>query len=78
MKVSVIPLILHMLEAVTLFGISLIFCLFGWHPDEAYSIFSRLDFGGYLFLLEEILFLPTFILFIEENFSILGYFTQLQ
>ena len=51
MKVSIIPLILHMLAAITWFGLSSTFHLFGWHSDEAHTVLSRLDYGGIVILI---------------------------
>ena len=51
MKVSIIPLILHMLAAITCLGLSSIFHLFACHSEECHSTLSRLDYGGIVILI---------------------------
>ena len=51
MKVSVVPLILHMLAAITCLMLSSTFHLFGCHSDEAHTVLSRLDYGGIVILI---------------------------
>lgn len=50
-KVSIIPLVLHMLAAITWFSLSSIFHLFTCHSDEAHTFLSRLDYGGIVILI---------------------------
>lgn len=50
-EVSIIPLILHMLAAITCLGLSSTFHLFCCHCEHTHTVLSRLDYGGIVILI---------------------------
>jgi len=49
--ITIVPLILHMLAAITCLALSSIFHLFSCHCEKSHTILSRLDYGGIVILI---------------------------